>query len=199
MQLDDLKLAWKKEISITNSIPNFEGICDNAEKFDRKSQIAWAIEIITCAVIIIFIAAMIFMRPEPAHPLFYIGTGSMIICSIYVAWKIYHSRRISTKEDWTLSTKLNIHIEKREKEAKLLRSITSWYIAPILIAIFLASYGGYRERTGSYTPDIGLLIYWAICIGFAFVIYALNQYKLKTKIEPILKSLYVLKKELEQI
>jgi len=61
----------------------------------------------------------------------------------------------------------------------------------------MTSYGGYAQRTGSYTPDTGLWTYWVGCVLFFIGIYFFNEYRVRTKVQPILDQLYVLRNELE--
>lgn len=126
-----------------------------------------------------------------------LGMLAMVSSCVFVAGKIYLSRRLSTADDWTLSAKLNIQIEKREKDAKLLRTVGYWYLSPLFVAVILSSYGGYAQRTGSYVPDVGLWTYWAVCLVVYIGIYFFNQYQIKTKVHPILNELRALKHELE--
>ncbi len=199
MQLDDLKNSWEKEIAMKSNLTDFGNIRRNVDKFDLRAKASWMIELFACAVVVIFtmLAWFVWLPTKELNLLFHVGMLAMIVSSVFVGWKIISARRVSTTDDWTFSAKLNIQIEKREKEVKLLNTVAYWYLTPILSAVFIASYGGYAHRTGSYIPDAGLWIYWAICIVSYIGIYFFNQYKVKTKVQPILNQLYALKRELE--
>lgn len=199
MQLDDLKNTWEKEMTVKEGLIDFECIRCQVDKFDRRAKAAWLIELFACAGIIIVSNAvwLVWLPTKELHPLFHLGMFSMIASAAFVAWKMVWGRRISGTDDWTLSARLNIQIEKREKEARLLKSTAYWYLTPLFFAIILSSYGGYVQRTGSYIPDSSTWIYWAVCLGLYIGIYFFNQYSVRTKIQPVLDRLYALRRELE--
>ena len=199
MQLDELKDTWKKELTMKDNTLNFNHIRLSIEKFDRRTKVSWAIELFACIsiAVVVCIAWFIWLPFNELSPLFHLGMFAMIACSVFVGGNIIWSRRVSTPDDWTLSSKLKIQIEKREKEIKLHNSIAKWYLSPAFVAILFSSYGGYSQRTQSFIPDIELLLYWGGCIIFFIGIYILNRHYAKTKIEPILAQLYALQEELE--
>ncbi len=199
MQLDDLKGAWQKEVYMKNNMTDFDQVRRKVDRFDYRAKVSWALELLACAAVVVFscLAWFIWLPTEELNPLFHLGMLAMIASSVFIAWKIIVARRVSIIDDWSLSAKVSIQIEKREKEIRLLKSVASWYLAPITIAVFLGSYGGYAQRTGSYVPDAGLLIYWCVCFVSCVGIYFFNQYQAKTKVQPVLDQLYLLRRELE--
>lgn len=196
MELDDLKNVWKEEVNMQTSTINFDRIRSEADKFDRKASFGWALEIAACVVVFGFVILWWFKVPDP-NPILLLGMIAMVLNTGYVAFKIIKGRKSRTADDWTLATKINIQIEKREQEKALLSSVAYWYLSPIFIAVLLGSYGGYIQRTGNYIPDIALCIYWVVCIALYIGIYFFNQHRVKTKIEPLLEKLRILKQELE--
>jgi MFS family permease len=201
MQLDDLKSTWEHEMTIKEGIVDFEDIRRRVNNLDRRAKATWAIELFACAGVIIGIIAVwltAWMTTETLNPLFHLGVLAMVAAVIFVGWKIISGRKASTSDDWTLSAKVNIQIERREKDAKLLNSIAYWYLSPMFVAVVLSSYGGYVQRTGSYFPDAATWVYWIICLALYVGINFLNRYSVKNKVQPILDQLYALRKELER-
>ncbi|ARU29473.1 hypothetical protein CBR65_19640 [Cellvibrio sp. PSBB006] len=196
MELDDLKAIWKKEIAMKNRTIDFDKIRTHVDQYDRRTKWSWALELFACAGIIIAVGFGWFSVENPSL-LFQIGMAAMIVSAAFVAAKIATNRRTLSSDNWTLLGKINIQIEKREKEEKLLRSIASWYLTPLFIAILLASYGGYSHRTGHYFPDAGLLIYWGACLVLYIGIYYFNQWQVKTRLTPLLAQLYALREQLK--
>ena len=196
MQLDDLKNAWKQEMNMTTQMTDFDSIQKQVKEFDRKAKVSWLIEILACAGVIVGMPLMWTTLKSPSL-IFQLGMGAMIATALFVAGKMTLSLRVSKHDNWTLATQLDIQIEKREKEQKLMRSVAYWCLAPMLVAVFLPSYGGYTHRTGTYIPDLGLCLYWTACLVFFVSIYYLNQHQLKTKIKPVLDQLYRLKRQLK--
>lgn len=196
MQLDDLKKTWKEELEMKSAGGRFNVIHSDLVKYDRKATFSWALEVFVCMAVIIAVSFGWYTTENPSF-IFQVGMTSMIIAMIFVGGKIIYNRRVNIVDDWTLAAKLNIQIEKRKKDIKLLRGVAYWYLSPIFFAVILSSYGGYAQRTGSYIPDAGLWIYWAIVVVLYVGIYFYNQYLVKAKVQPALDQLYRLKQALE--
>ncbi|PCJ43667.1 MAG: hypothetical protein COA71_01985 [SAR86 cluster bacterium] len=200
MQLDDLKNTWEREIAMENKITEFSDIRRRVDEFDRRANLYWARDFLAWIVAIIAVLLVFFVRP-PSWGLnlpMQLGAFLMVACGVFTAAKTISLRRVSTTDDWTLSSKINIQIEKREKEVRLLNTVTHWgLITPLIISVILVSYGGYMQRTGSYIPDLGLWIYWVLAVVVFIGCYFGYQNRIKKKIQPILDQLYVMKSELE--
>jgi FtsH-binding integral membrane protein len=199
MKLDDLKDAWKKEMTMKKNMTDFDRIRRDVDEFDRRAKVSWTLDLLACAGIItvVILAWLVWLPTEELNLLFHLGMLAMVIACVFVGGKIIRARWVSTTDDWTLSAKIDIQIEKREKEAKLLNTVAYWYLSPLLIAVILSSYGGYAQRTGSYIPNVDLWIYWAVCLVLYIGIYFFNRHQVKTKVQPILDQLCALRRELE--
>jgi hypothetical protein len=197
MELDDLKTIWKKEITVQTQTIDFNSIRIQVDAYDRRAKIGWALELFACAAIVVAVGFGWFVIEQPGM-LLQIGLAAMIISTLFVAAKIVFNRRITSVDNWTLLGKINTQIEKREKDAKLLNSVALWYLTPLFVAVVLSSFGGYAHRTGSYLPDAGLWIYWAVCLVLYIGIYFFNLHQVKTKIKPILNQLYTLRDQLNE-
>lgn len=200
MQLDDLKNTWEREITMENNMTEFGDMRRRADKFDRRANVGWAMELLAIAGIVIFVLLRWLVWPpsEGLSLLFQLGNLAVVVCGIFVIVKIVSARRVSTIDDWTLFAKINIQIEKREKGIKLLNTAAYWYLTPLFVIVILSSYGGYAERTGSYIPNTGLWTLWVVSFIFFIWAYFYLQYQSKTKVQPILEQLYEMKRELER-
>lgn len=196
MELDDLKAAWQEEIKMKEKTIDFDSIRLEADKYDRKMSLGWALELAACAVLLIWVVIW-FNKVNSPNPVLLSGMAVMALTVIYVAFKIIKGRKSTTSDDWTLSARINIQIDKREQEKALFSSVLYWYLSPILLAVLLGSYGGYIQRTDSYIPDAGLWLYWGVCVVLFVGVYFFNIHRVKTKVEPMLEKLHKLKKELE--
>lgn len=199
MNLDDLKRTWEEEMTARDDSIDFEGIRRQVARADRRATVISAVEVLACVAVIAFVLVVWWIGSPTAglHPLLQLGMLAMISSCVFVAWKIIRSRKVSTVDDWTLKSRLDIQIEKRERDIRLLTTVAYWYLGPLFLAIILASYGGYVQRSGSYLPDAGLWMYWLLCVALYVGIYALNRYAARTRLRPLLKKLYALRAELE--
>lgn len=197
MQLDDLKQTWKKEIEMTTAVMDFDKVRTEVEKFDRQVKSSVRIELFGCVGLIVVSCLFLIWRPE-ASVLMQLSMVAMIAVCALIGGKLLLSQRSQIKDDWTLASRINRQIEKREKEAQLLGTSMIWYLTPMLVVVIAGSWSGFAERTGTFVPDAGLLIYWGLVLALFVGIYFYNQHRVKTKIQPVLDKLYALRRELQE-
>lgn len=198
MKLDDLKQTFREETQMIDSQLDFDAIRQETDKFDRQAKRAWVLEVLVAAAIMVFVA-LAWAGIDNPNPLFQLGLASMIASCVFVAGKIiFTKRRQITVDDWTLAHRIGRQIEKLEQDAQLLRSVASWYLTPIAVAVFLCSWGGFAQRTGQYTPDLGLSLYWLGVAVLYVGIYALNRNRATKKIQPMIDQLKKLQLTIKQ-
>lgn len=198
MQLDDLKSVWAQEVEFSEGGVDFERVKREVDKFDREVKRAIAIEVFACVGLVLF-CLYAWLTQELSNPMLQTGIVGMALVAVYIAVKVIRSQSVKTENPWTLSSKLNQQIEKREKEAKMLSSVASWYLSPLFVVIVMGSWGGYAQRTGTWLPDAGLWIYWGLCVLFYLAIYWVNRRRVRNEIQPLLNKLYSLREELERV
>lgn len=198
MQLDDLKTVWAQEIEISEGGVDFERVKREVDKFDREVKRAIAIEVFACVGLVLF-CFYAWLTQELSNPMLQTGIIGMALVAVYIAVKVIRSQSVKTENPWTLSAKLNQQIEKREKEAKMLSSVASWYLSPLFVVIVMGSWGGYAQRTGTWLPDAGLWIYWGLCVLLYLAIYWANSRRVRNEIQPLLDKLYHLRQQLDAV
>jgi len=197
MELDDLKTTWKKEVKMTTKIADFNSIKCEVRKLDKQAKVSWSIEAIG-ALFGIFSTAIFtwIWIDEPA-------IFTQVIAVILIASLIYSARlffgiqQTETRDDLTLLAKLNIQIEKREKEVKMLRNFAVVQLIPMFSIMTLASYAVYIELTGRVMPSIAFMIGWGVCLAYFIFLHFYNRNHLNNKFLPALEQLYELKKQLD--
>jgi hypothetical protein len=96
---------------------------------------------------------------------------------------------VTGSDDWTLRSRIEIEIERLEKQRRLMNRVSAWFLIPMLIAIVVSSLGGYHARTGSYVPDaFGWLFYAGSTVLYAFT-YWLVRREVKNRWDPLLARL----------
>lgn len=198
MQLDDLKTVWAREVQIGEGSVDFERVKREVDKFDREVKRAIAIEVFACVSLVLF-CLYAWLTQELSNPMLQTGIIGMALVAVYIAVKVIRSQSVKAENPWTLSSKLNQQIEKREKEAKMLSSVASWYLTPLFVVIVMGSWGGYAQRTGTWLPDAGLWIYWGLCVLFYLAIYWVNRRRVRNEIEPLLNKLHHLRQQLDEV
>ena len=198
MELDDMKNVWQQELVLQNRDTDFASVRQAVDKYDRKARFSWLLEISVGVLLVVLFGGfwLAMLITQTLHPLAHLGLFALVAGCAFVVWKIVHERKVTTNDDWTLSAKLDIQIEKREKEIKLLKSVAYWYLAPLFVGIVLGTYGLHVNLTEDYLPGLSLWGYWALCLLLYVGIYFFNQHALKTKVRPVLEQLYGLRAEL---
>lgn len=197
MQLDDLKQTWSKELKMTTAAIDFDKVRKEADAFDRQVKSGVRIELFGCVGLIAVSILFLIWRPEASLLLKGCTLGMVAVC-VFIGGKLLLSLRSKIEDDWTLASRIDRQIEKREKEKKMLGSSFGWYVAPMYVVVMASSWAGFAERTGSYVPDMGLLTYWLGGTVIFGSIYFYNQKRINTKIQPVLDKLYALRRELQE-
>lgn len=195
MNFDELKNNWEKEMH-TPALDTDDSI-KTAQKTDGELKRAFYIEMFAC-VALFSAGALALIFQVPMNALMLLSCAIFMGMSLYIPYRLIQARKANQQNDWTLRNNIEREIDKLEKQSKLLSSVASWYVAPLAIAIFCGSWGGYALRTGTYVPDIPLIIYWAFAGAMGIGIIFWNKIAARKKIQPTLNKLLNLKRQLEE-
>jgi hypothetical protein len=196
MELDDLKTTWKKEVNMTTQTADFNSIKSEVNKLDKHAKMSWSIEAIG-ALFGIF-ATGIFTWVWVDEPSMFTQVIAVILIAslVYSARLFFGIQQTETQDNWTLLAKLNIQIEKREKEVKMLRNLAVVQLIPMFSIMSLASYAVYIEITGMIMPSMAFIIGWVVGLAYFIFLHFFNRSHLNNKFLPALEQLYELKKQL---
>ena len=191
MQLDDLKAAWKEEI--TNSVRledlRMTAIVNDVTRMKRDVRFRdfWMIFALGLGALISLVFG--WLAREQADWLTRLGIIAFIVGTAAVSAALIRARRVAGSDDWTLRSRVEIEIERLEKQRRLMNRVGAWFLIPMLIAIFVLSLGGYHARTGSYVPNAsGWLFYVGSAVFYAFTHWLVRR-EVKNKWEPLLARL----------
>ncbi|MGJ8631885.1 MAG: hypothetical protein ACSHWT_12660 [Glaciecola sp.] len=197
MELDDLKTTWAKEVNMTTQTADFNSIQRQVNKLDKHAKMSWSIE--TVGALFGILGTVIFTWGWADDPTIFTQTVAVVLIAslVYSARLFFGIQQTETQDDWTLLAKLNMQIEKREKEVKMLRNLAVLQLIPMFSIMMLSSYAVYIEVTGMIMPSMTLMIGW--CAGLAYFIFLhfYNRRHLNNRFLPALEQLYELKKQLE--
>lgn len=198
MNFDDLKMTFEKELSLIeqNSIEVNSAI-KQAQKADRHLKMSLYIETGAC-VFLLGGALFALIAGWPLNTLLLISLSIFIVMSAFIPFKMIRARQSALQDTWSLQANINREIEKLTKQKHLLSNVATWYVAPLFVAIITGSWGGYALRTGTYMPDLPLLIYWGVVTVLGVAIIYWNQYSANKNIAPALNNLLELKQQLEK-
>lgn len=197
MQLDDLKTQWRKEMNIASRADgaSFKSIINQANKYDRRMRSTVFIEIFACFGIMLIAGLGLFLKDDIGW-MRQLGYFTMIAVGIFIAVVVSKFRKVSIRDDWTLSSRLASETQKLERQKKLLGSTAFWYLTPCALCVVLITLGSRFDNTGSYWPDMKSWIFYCVYACLLIFAYFYHQWEVKRKINPLLQQLKSLQREL---
>lgn len=191
MKLDDLKSAWQEEISQSNPMEGLpmKAIMNDVTKIHRAVRFRDFWMIFALAVGALLNVLFGWLTQEQVNWLSRLGVIIFIVVTAVMTVALLRTRSVTRSDDWTLRSRIEIEIERLEKQRRLLDSVAAWFLIPMLVAIALGSLGGYHARTGSYVPDLLGWTYYVGCAALYGLTYWLVRREAKKKWEPLLARL----------
>jgi hypothetical protein len=191
MKLDDLKAAWKEEIeqSFRTEDLSMKEIMSDVAEIDRSVRFRdfWMIFALVGGALLHLIFGWLTQEkvdlPSRLSVLLY------VVATVAVSVVLLRARRVTRSDDWTLRSRIEIEIEKLEKQQRLWNRVGYWFLLPMLIAIGLTSLGGYDVRSGNHVAGaMGWMIFAANGVAFGFTFWIVRR-EVKRKLDPVLARL----------
>jgi drug/metabolite transporter (DMT)-like permease len=191
MKLDDLKAAWKEEIdqSVRAEVLPMTAIMDDVKKINREVRFRdfWMIFGLALGALGYLIFG--WLTQEKVDSLSRLGVLVFIAATTVMSVALLRARSVNRSDDWTLRSRIEMEIEKLEKQRRLMNRVGYWFLLPMLIANGISLLGGYHARTGSLVPDASGIAIFASC-GFVYgFTYWLVRRETKRKWDPVLARL----------
>jgi drug/metabolite transporter (DMT)-like permease len=198
MDLDDLKLAWKREID--QSVP-VEGkvlttLMSDVKRMNQDVRFRdfWMIFALVMGALLY--AVFGWLTQESVDVLSRLGVLVFIAATIVTCVALIRARRVTRSDDWTLRSRVELEIEKLEKQRRLMNRVGYWFLLPMLIANGISVLGGHHARTGSLVPDTTGMALFATCgLVYGFT-YWLVRRETRRKLDPVLGRLQQLHADL---
>jgi amino acid transporter len=191
MKLDDLKAAWKEEVdqSFRAEDLSMKAIMSEVTKIDRAVRFRDI-----CMILAMMLGASLYfifgwLTQENVDLLSRFSVLAFIAATAVMSIALLRARRTTRSDDWTLRSRLEMEIEKLEKQRRLMNRVGYWFLLPMLIANGLSSLGGYDVRTGSHVPHaMGWALFAGCSVLFGFT-YWLVRREVAKKWDPVLARL----------
>jgi len=191
MKLDDLKAAWKQEIgqSVQVEGPAMTTIMSDVKKLDREVRFRdfWMIFALATGALLYLIFGWLTL--ESVDWISRIGVLVFIGATTVTSVALIRARSVTRSDDWTLRSRIEMEIEKLEKQRRLMNRVGYWFLSPMLIANWVSLLGGHHARTGSLVPDASGLAVFASCILVYGFTYWFVRRETKRKWDPVLARL----------
>lgn len=191
MKLDDLKAAWKQEIDQSARAEDLpmNAIMSDVKKINREVRFRdfWMIFALALGALLYLIFG--WLTQENANSLSRLGVLVFIAAAAVMSAALIRAPSVTRSDDWTLRSRIEMEIEKLEKQRRLMNRVGYWFLLPMLIANGISLLGGHHARTGSLVPDAQGMAIFAICgLVYGFT-YWLVRRETKRKWDPILARL----------
>lgn len=191
MKLEDLKTAWKEEVDQSvraENLPMTE-IMSDVKKINRDVRFRDF-----CMISAMVLGASLYfifgwLTQEKVDWLSRFSVLAFIAATAVMSIALLRARRTTRFDDWTLRSRLEMEIEKLEKQRRLMNRVGYWFLLPMLIANGLSSLGGYDVRTGIHVPNAtGWALFAGCGVLYGFT-YWLVRREVTKKWDPVLARL----------
>jgi hypothetical protein len=191
MKLDDLKAAWKEEIdqSVRAEDLPMTAIMSDVKNIDREVGFRDF-----CMIFALTLGALLYLifgwlTQENVDSLSRLGVLVFIAATTVMSVALLRARRVTRSDDWTLRSRIEIEIEKLERQRRLMNRVGYWFLLPMLFANGISLLGGHHGRTGSLVPDAPGLVIFACCgLVYGFT-YWYVRWETRRKWDPVLARL----------
>jgi drug/metabolite transporter (DMT)-like permease len=191
MKMDDLKAAWKQEIdqSVLVEGPSMTTIMSDVKKIDREVRFRDFCMIFALAIGALLYLIFGWLTQENVDSLSRLGVLVFIAATTVMSVALLRARSVTRSDDWTLRSRIEMEIEKLEKQRRLMNRVGYWFLLPMLIANGISLLGGHHTRTESLVPDASGMAIFASCgLVYGFT-YWLVRRETKRKWDPVLARL----------
>ena len=191
MKLDDLKAAWKQEIdqSVQLEGPAMTTIMSDMKKIDREVRFRDFCMIFSLAMGALLYLIFGWLTQESVDSLARIGVLVFIGATTVMCVALVRARSVTRSDDWTLRSRIEIEIERLQKQRRLMNRVGYWFLLPMLVANGVSLLGGHHARTGSLVPDATGMAVFATCIlAYGFTYWFVRR-ETQRKWDPVLARL----------
>jgi drug/metabolite transporter (DMT)-like permease len=198
VQLDDLKAAWKQEIDQSaraEALP-MDTIMSDVKKINRDVWFRDLSMIFALTMGALLYLIFGWLTQENVDSLSRLGVIVFIAATTVMSVALIRARRVARPDDWTLRSRIEMEIEKLEKQQRLMNRIGYWFVLPMLIANGISLLGGHHGRTGSLVPDAPGIAIFTTCALLYGITYWLVRRETKRKLSPVLARLQQLHADL---
>ena len=191
MKLDDLKAAWKQEIdqSVLVEGPSMTTIMSDVKKIHREVWFRdfWMIFALAMGALLYLIFG--WLTQENVDSLSRLSVLAFLAATTAITVVLLRARHVTRSDDWTLRSRIEMEIEKLERQRRLMDRVGYWFLLPMLVANGISLLGGHHTRTGSLVPDASGMVIFAFCGLLYGFTYWLVRRETKRKWDPVLARL----------
>jgi len=191
VNLDDLKAAWQQEIDQSVQVEGkmLTTIMSDVRRIDREVWFRdfWMIFALVMGALLYLIFG--WLTQENVDAMSRLGVLVFIGATSVMCVALIRARSVTRSDDWTLRSRIELEIEKLEKQRRLMNRVGYWFLLPMVIANGISLLGGNHARTGSLVPDAaGMAIFAACCLVYGLTYWWVRR-ETNKKWNPVLARL----------
>jgi predicted permease len=166
-----------------------DAIMSDVKKINREVRFRdfWMIFALSSGALIYFIFG--WLTQENVDSLSRLSVLVFIAATAVMSVALIRARSVTRSDDWTLRSRIEMEIERLEKQRRLMNRVGYWFLLPMLIANGISSLAGHHARTGSLVPDAPGMVIFATCALLYGFTYWLVRRETKRKWDPVLARL----------
>lgn len=154
-----------------------------------------------CMIFALTLGALLYLifgwlTQENVDSLSRLGVLAFMAATTVMSIALIRARSVTRSDEWTLRSRIEMEIEKLEKQQRLMNRVGYWFLLPMLLANGISLLGGHHARTGSLVPDApGMAVFATCALVYGFT-YWLVRRETKRKWDPVLARLHRLHADL---
>lgn len=189
MKLDDLKATWKQEMDQSVRAEGLPMITSDVKKIDREVRFRDFSMIFALSMAALLYLIFGWLTQEKVDWHSRLGVLVFIGATTLMSVALIRARSVQRSDDWTLRSRIEMEIEKLEKQRRLMNRVGYWFLLPMLVANGISLLGGQHARTASLLPDASGMVIFATCGLLYGLTYWLVRREVKKKWDPVLARL----------
>lgn len=181
MNLDDLKAEWRAEVQVSEgSGLRLDRIKGDVAQWNREVRFGNYVAIIASVSACVLAVVFGWLTQEAVRPEQKIAITAYVIFAAWLTYSLLKARHVSRSDTWTLRARLEVEIERLERQRNLWKNGGLFMLVPMVIYFAL-----------SLPPHL-----YPVPIAVCALVYWLSRRTARRRIEPLLSRLQNLYREL---
>jgi hypothetical protein len=195
MNLDDLKQAWQRETSQTRLMIDAERLLEQVRRNEMcfTATIFWW-DVREVGTSLLMVPLWLYLGVKLSLPwTWYLAVPAMLWIAGYMLVDRMRHRRQPPEPGEPLRRRVESSLAQVEHQIGLLRHVLWWYMLPLALSM-LAFIGqvAWQERSGGRWTALAVSVVVALGVVVLAAVYWLNQYAVRSELEPRRRELETL-------
>jgi hypothetical protein len=200
MNFDDLRAGWKTEVEQTSQQVDLTKVIESIKKETGKvDKSVKRRDILEISIALLLIPVWVWKLFYSVSLIQTVGLWVAIFASLFIPYKMLKAKQVEAPKNDSLLSFLTVEKVKLKNQKNLLETVAVWYIAPLMLSIFLITLGARVNSDGIPEVTLSLVIYYVACALLSVGVYFLNKRAARRQFTPLLDKVEQRIKELEDL